>query len=58
VIDDDLGSLLNSRRRAGRAKAISDSRDFVMRFLGEIWSALCLPFGRWIWAVAEKRSAK
>jgi SAM-dependent methyltransferase len=58
VIDDDLGSLLNSRRRAGRAKAISDSRDFVMRFLGEIWSALRLPFGRWIWAVAEKRSAK
>ena len=31
VIDDDLGSLLNYRRRAGHAKAISDSRDFVMR---------------------------
>jgi SAM-dependent methyltransferase len=58
VIDDDLGSLLNFRGRGGRANAISDSRDFAMRFLGEIWSALRLPFGRWIWAVAEKRSAK
>jgi SAM-dependent methyltransferase len=58
VIDDDLASLLNYRRRAGHAKANSDSRDFVMRFLGEIWSALRMPFGRWIWAVAEKRSAK
>jgi SAM-dependent methyltransferase len=58
VIDDDLASLLNYRRRAGRAKPTSDSRDFAMRFLGEIWSPLRLPFGRWIWAVAEKRSAK
>lgn len=59
VIDDDLGSLLNYRRRAaGHAKAIPDSRDFAMRFLGEIWSALRIPFGRWIWAVAEKRPAK
>lgn len=58
VIDDDLGSLLNYRRRAGHTKAISDSGDFAMRFLGEIWSALRIPFGRWIWAVAEKRSAK
>jgi SAM-dependent methyltransferase len=58
VIDDDLASLMNYRRRAGHAKAISDSRDFVMRFLGEIWSALRIPFGRWIWAVAEKRSVK
>ena len=58
MIDDDLASLLNYRWRAGRVKANPDSRDFVMRFLGEIWSALRLPFGRWIWAVAEKRSAK
>ena len=59
VIDDDLGSLLNYRRRAaGHSKTISDSRDFAMRFLGEIWSALRLPFGRWIWAVAEKRPVK
>jgi SAM-dependent methyltransferase len=58
VMDDDLESLLNFRRRAGRAKSISDSRDFVMRFLGAIWSKLLLPFGRWIWAVGEKRSAK
>ena len=58
VIDDDLESLLNYRRSAAHAKTISDSRDFVMRFLGEIWSALRLPFGRWIWAVAEKRPAK
>jgi SAM-dependent methyltransferase len=58
VIDDDLVSLLNYRRRAINAKAISDSHDLVLRFLGEIWSALRLPFGRWIWAVAEKRSAK
>ena len=58
VIDDDLESLLNCRRRVGRAKSISDSRDFVMRFLGEIWSMLRMPFGRWIWAVGEKMSAK
>ena len=58
VIDDDLESLLNYRRRAGRAKSISDSRDFVMRFLGAIWSTLRVPFGRWIWAVGEKMSAK
>jgi len=58
VIDDDLGSLLNYRRRAGHAKATSDTRDFAMRFLGEIWSMLHLPFGRWIWAVAEKRPPK
>ena len=58
VIDDDLGSLLNYRRHAINAKANSDSHDLVLRFLGEIWSALRLPFGRWIWAVAEKRSAK
>ena len=58
VIDDDLESLLNYRRRVGRAKSISDSRDFVMRFLGEIWSMLRMPFGRWIWAVGEKMSAK
>ena len=58
VIDDDLESLLNYRRGLGRAKSIPDSRDFVMRFLGEIWSRLHMPFGRWIWAVGEKKSAK
>jgi SAM-dependent methyltransferase len=58
VIDDDLASLRNYRGRAGRAKSVSDTGDFGMRFLGTIWSALRLPFGRWIWAVGEKRSAK
>jgi len=58
VIDDDLESLLHYRRRAGRVESISDSRDFVMRVLGEIWSKLRMPFGRWIWAVGEKRSSK
>jgi SAM-dependent methyltransferase len=58
VIDDDLESLLNYRRNSCQAKSISDSRDFVMRFLGTIWSTLHMPFGRWIWAVGEKRSAK
>jgi hypothetical protein len=29
-----------------------------MRVLGEIWSKLRMPFGRWIWAVGEKRSSK
>ena len=57
VIDDDLESLLNYRRRVDRAKSITDSRDFVMRFLGKIWSTLHVPFGRWIWAVGEKMSA-
>jgi SAM-dependent methyltransferase len=58
VIDDDLESLLNYRRHVGGAQSISDSRDFVMRFLGEIWSKLRMPYGRWIWAVGEKMSAK
>ncbi len=54
VIDDDLESLLNYRRRAGDADSVSDSHEFAMRFLGGIWSALGLPFGRWIWAVGQK----
>jgi SAM-dependent methyltransferase len=58
VIDDDLESLLNYHRHVGRTKSISDSRDFVMRFLGEICSALRMPFGRWIWTVGEKMPAK
>jgi SAM-dependent methyltransferase len=58
VIDDDLNSLVNYRRSVRRAKPNSDSRDFVMRFLGEIWSILGMPFGRWIWAVGEKISEK
>jgi SAM-dependent methyltransferase len=58
VIDYDLKSLVNYRRRAGRLQSDSDSRDFVLRFLGEIWSPLYLPFGRWIWAVGEKPAVK
>jgi SAM-dependent methyltransferase len=58
VIDDDLASLRNFRRRAGRANSTSDTRDLVLRFLGGIWSALRLPFGRWIWAIGEKKSAR
>jgi SAM-dependent methyltransferase len=58
VIDDDLESLLNYRRRVGCVESISNSRDFEMRVLGEIWSKLRMPFGRWIWAVGEKRSSK
>jgi SAM-dependent methyltransferase len=58
VIDDDLKSLLNYRRRAALAKPIPDSCDCVMRFLGGIWSILRMPFGRWIWAVGEKISPK
>ena len=51
VVDDDLASLLNYRRRV---KSHFDSRDFILRLLGEIWSPLRLPFGRWIWAIGEK----
>jgi|HubBroStandDraft_6_1064221.scaffolds.fasta_scaffold65502_4 SAM-dependent methyltransferase len=58
VIDDDLKSLLNYRRYVGSANPIPDSHDSVMRFLGEIWSILGMPFGRWIWAVGEKISPK
>jgi SAM-dependent methyltransferase len=58
IIDDDLESLLNYRRRLGHAKVISDSRDLVMRCLGEFWSTLGIPFGRWIWAIGEKLPAK
>ena len=54
LIDDDLESLLDYRRRVTPMKSISDSRDFIMRSLGEIWSPLGMPFGRWIWAVGEK----
>ena len=54
VIDDDLDSLLNYWRRVGGAKTVSDLCDFVLRFLGTIWSTLRMPFGRWIWAVGEK----
>jgi SAM-dependent methyltransferase len=50
VIDDDLKSLLNYRRGVGRPKPFSDSRDFMFRLLGTIWSTLHVPFGRWIWA--------
>jgi hypothetical protein len=53
VIDTDMESLLNIRRRASRAKSISHSRDFVMRFLGEICAPRAPAFGRWIWAVGE-----
>jgi SAM-dependent methyltransferase len=54
VIDDDLESLLNYRRQVGGAQSISNSRDFVMRFLGEMWSKLRMPYGRWIWALGVK----
>jgi SAM-dependent methyltransferase len=57
VIDDDMESLRNYRRRSGHAKSVSDSRDFILRALGEIWTPLHLPFGRWIWAAAEKPAA-
>ena len=58
VIDDDVESLRNYRRRGGSAPSVSDSRDFVLRALGEIWTPLRLPFGRWIWAAGEKPAAK
>jgi SAM-dependent methyltransferase len=58
VIDDDLESLLNYRRRVGPAKLISYSRDLALRSLGELWSTLRIPLGRWIWAVGEKLPAK
>ena len=58
VIDDDLESLLNYRRHVGSTQSISDSRDFAICLLGEIWSKLRMPFGRWIWAVGEKLPAK
>ncbi len=57
VIDDDMESFLNFRG-ADRVKSLFDYRDFVLRFLGEIWTPLRLPFGRWIWAVGEKPVAK
>jgi|SRR5579862_1196745 len=58
VIDDDLASLLKYRRCAGGAKSNFDSADFTMRLLGHFWSTLRLPFGRWIWAVGEKKAGK
>jgi SAM-dependent methyltransferase len=58
VIDDDLESLVNYWRHVGGALSITDSRDFVIRFLGEIWSKLRMPYGRWIWAVGQKTSVQ
>ena len=58
VIDDDMESLRNYRRRGSHGKSVSDSRDFISRALGEIWTPLHLPFGRWIWAAGEKPAAK
>jgi SAM-dependent methyltransferase len=58
VIDDDLELLLNYMRHAGGAQSLSDSRDFVIRLLGDIWSKLRMPFGRWIWAVGQKMSVQ
>jgi SAM-dependent methyltransferase len=58
VIDNDLESLLNYRRRFGAARVISDSRGVVMRSFGELWSTLRIPFGCWSWAISEKLPAK
>jgi SAM-dependent methyltransferase len=55
VFEQDLISLLHYlRRHRTRAEILPESRDLLLRALGEIWALLHLPLGRWIWAVGEK----
>jgi SAM-dependent methyltransferase len=55
VFEQDLIPLLHYlRRHRTRAEILPESRDLLLRALGEIWALLHLPLGRWIWAVGEK----
>jgi hypothetical protein len=49
VFDQDLTSLLYYlRRHRTRLEVLPESRDLVLAALGEIWTLLHLPLGRWI----------
>lgn len=56
VIEQDLTSLVwYLRRNPKEAQSLPKSRDLLLCALGKIWTPLHLPFGRWIWAIAEKQ---
>jgi SAM-dependent methyltransferase len=58
VVDQDLMPLLRYLRRDRKqAQGLPMARDLFLCALGEIWTPLRLPFGRWIWAVGEKEIA-
>jgi SAM-dependent methyltransferase len=58
VIEEDLSSLLYFVRKSPPGELFRQRRAVIVRSLGKIWSPLHLPFGRMLWAVGEKISAK
>jgi 2-polyprenyl-3-methyl-5-hydroxy-6-metoxy-1,4-benzoquinol methylase len=58
VVDQDLMPLIHYlRRHPAQSRGLPMARDLFLCALGEIWTPLRLPFGRWIWAVGEKEPA-
>jgi len=57
VAEQDLASLVHYLRRQPRSEILPEFRDLLLSALGALWTALHLPFGRWIWAVGEKITA-
>jgi SAM-dependent methyltransferase len=59
VVDQDLLPLVRYlRSHPGQSRGLPMARDLFLCALGEIWTPLRLPFGRWIWAVGEKDSSE
>ena len=58
VIEQEWTSLVRYlRRHRTQTQGLPKSRDLLLCALGNIWTPLRLPFGRWIWAVGEKESS-
>jgi SAM-dependent methyltransferase len=58
IVEHELIPLLRYlRRHRTQSEVPSQYRDVLLCALGEIWTPLHLPFGRWIWAVGEKGKA-
>jgi SAM-dependent methyltransferase len=58
VAEQDLIPLIHYlRRHRAQSRGLPNARDLFLCALGEIWTPLRLPLGRWIWAVGEKESA-
>lgn len=56
VVEQDVKPLLRfALRERKRSGFLPCSQDLALCALGTIWMGLRLPFGRWIWAVGEKR---
>ncbi len=55
VVEQELNALRHYlARHPNEATGLSTSRDLALCALGEVWTPLRLPFGRWIWAVGER----